>query len=232
MASNASTAFAATGFSSTTTAGAAIVGTQGTNGLSLGVPAFLTTAQAPGAYLTTAMASNASTGFAGTGITTTTTAGTAIVGTHGTGGLSLGVPAFLTVAAGAGAALQGSGTYTQNSGTIAFANSNNITFGLTANQMTASFGGLTTAMQSNASTNFAGTGFTSTTTAGTAVVGTHNTAGLSMGFPAFVTNAITTGMASNAGSLFLNTGTTGATNASITVASNGLSVSVGGHFAT
>ena len=40
---------------------------------------------------------------------------------------------------GGGAALQGSGTYTQNSGTIQFANSNNFTFGLTDNQMTASF---------------------------------------------------------------------------------------------
>jgi hypothetical protein len=39
---------------------------------------------------------------------------------------------------GGGAALKGSGTYTQNSGTIEFANSNSITFGLTANQMTAS----------------------------------------------------------------------------------------------
>lgn len=39
-----------------------------------------------------------------------------------------------------GAALQGSGTYTQNSGTIRFANSNGITFGLTNNQMTASVG--------------------------------------------------------------------------------------------
>ena len=37
-----------------------------------------------------------------------------------------------------GAALRGSGTYTQNSGTIQFANSNGITFGLTNNQMTAS----------------------------------------------------------------------------------------------
>ena len=39
-----------------------------------------------------------------------------------------------------GAALRGSGTYTQNSGTIQFANSNGITFGLTNNQMTASIG--------------------------------------------------------------------------------------------
>lgn len=35
--------------------------------------------------------------------------------------------------------LKGSGTYLQNTGTIQFANSNNITFGLTNNQMTASY---------------------------------------------------------------------------------------------
>jgi hypothetical protein len=40
---------------------------------------------------------------------------------------------------GGGAALKGSGVYTQNTGTIEFANSNDITFGLTDNQMTASF---------------------------------------------------------------------------------------------
>ncbi|OGM08818.1 hypothetical protein A2Z67_02315 [Candidatus Woesebacteria bacterium RBG_13_36_22] len=43
-------------------------------------------------------------------------------------------------AAGAGFALKGSGTYTQNSGTIEFSNSNSVTFGLTNNVMTASVG--------------------------------------------------------------------------------------------
>lgn len=45
---------------------------------------------------------------------------------------------------GAGAAFKGSGTYTQNTGTIEFANSNGITFGLSNNgTMTASHNGLT-----------------------------------------------------------------------------------------
>ncbi len=44
---------------------------------------------------------------------------------------------------GGGPAIQGSGTYAQNSGTIQFANSHGLTFGLTANQMTASHNGLT-----------------------------------------------------------------------------------------
>lgn len=51
--------------------------------------------------------------------------------------------------AGGGFAAQGSGAYTQNTGTIQFANSNGITFGLSTNQMTASHNGLTTAAQSN-----------------------------------------------------------------------------------
>ncbi|MFZ2303834.1 MAG: hypothetical protein WAV98_03555 [Minisyncoccia bacterium] len=47
-------------------------------------------------------------------------------------------------AAGGGAALQGSGTYSQNTGTVQFGNSNGITFGLSNNgTMTASHNGLT-----------------------------------------------------------------------------------------
>lgn len=80
--------------------------------------------------------------FAGSGTTTVSTAGSDLKLTLNSQGLNLGVPAWLTTAAtggGGGAALQGSGTYTQNSGTIQFANSNSMTFGLTENQMTASF---------------------------------------------------------------------------------------------
>jgi hypothetical protein len=56
-----------------------------------------------------------------------------------TSGLSTTIIASIVGGGGAGgAALQGSGTYTQNTGTIQFANSNGITFGLIDNQMTAS----------------------------------------------------------------------------------------------
>lgn len=80
--------------------------------------------------------------FAGSGTTTVSTAGSDLKLTLNSQGLNLGVPAWLTTAAtggGGGGALQGSGSYTQNSGTIQFANSNSMTFGLTENQMTASF---------------------------------------------------------------------------------------------
>ena len=129
-----------------------------TNGSSItfGLVSNITTAlQSVGAYLTTAMQSASSSNFAATGFTTTTIAGSVIAGTHDTAGLKLAVPAFLTAAAGGGAAISASGTAaggnnSQNTGTIAFANSNGITFGLSNNgTMTASHNGLTTAAQSD-----------------------------------------------------------------------------------
>jgi hypothetical protein len=78
------------GLTTTTTAGTAVVGTNSTNGLSLGIPAYITT------YAAQTNQTVASGNIAGTGFTSTTTAGTAIVGTNSTNGLSLGVPAFIT----------------------------------------------------------------------------------------------------------------------------------------
>ena len=75
------------GFSSTTTAGVNIVGTNNSLGLSLGVPVYLTTQS---------VQTQASGNIARTGFSSTTTTGTALVGTLNTGGLSLGIPAYLT----------------------------------------------------------------------------------------------------------------------------------------
>ena len=94
----------------------------------------------------------------------------------------------------------------------------------------------------------AGTGFTSTTTAGTAIVATNSTNGLSLAFPTIITNALTTARAStdavglntaqtnvtwtvNSAGISFNAGGyagtgTSATNASITMNSNGLAISV------
>lgn len=216
---------AGTGVSTVATAGANITGVLGTNGLSLAVPAFLTTAQSPGAYLTTAAQSNHSHNFAtvgtagsqivvgttnsagatigvpsfittyvndltsgraGTGFTSTTVAGVAIAATLNTAGLSMAVPNFLTTAAaqtvqtqaagviagvgttfsgtnvsgsmtlnsnglnlalsaaapggGGGGIAAAAGTQTATSGTINFANSNGITFGMSnSSQITASY---------------------------------------------------------------------------------------------
>ena len=73
---------------------------------------------------------------------------------------------------------------------IVWAGGNNVT--LSANGSTVTIVGPNTVaqtVQTQASGNIAGAGFTSTTTAGTAVVATHNSAGLSMGVPAYLTTA-------------------------------------------
>ena len=70
-------------------------------------------------------------------------------------------------------------------GGVTFSNSNNVSFGMNNGTITATASQST---QTQASGAIAGTGFTSTTTAGTAVVGTLNTSGLSLGVPVFLTN--------------------------------------------
>lgn len=69
-------------------------------GVSIDLPAYLTTAQPPGAYLTTAMASDASSAFAGTGASVT---GGSL--TVNTAGVALNLPAYLTTAQPVGAYL-------------------------------------------------------------------------------------------------------------------------------
>lgn len=91
MLSNASTAFAGLGFTSNTTAGTAVVATLSTNGLSMRVPNYLTTAQPVGNYLTTARASNDAVGL--------NTAATAVTWTVNSSGISLNAGAYLTTAA-------------------------------------------------------------------------------------------------------------------------------------
>ena len=93
---------------------------------------------------------------------------------RGTGGyvytsnISSYISSYVTSIVG-GAALQGSGAYTQNTGTIQFANSNGLSFGLTNGIMTGSYS------QSTHAHPFAGT-----LTAGTNVTMTLNSAGLTL----------------------------------------------------
>lgn len=134
-----------------------------------------------------------------------------------------------------------------------FNNANGVSFGLTNSIVTASHNALTTARASNDAIGLntaltagplawtansaglslnagsvAGTGFTSTTTAGTAIVGTNNSAGLSIGVPTIVTNALTTARASN-DAVGLNTA---ASNVTWTVNSNGISLNANGYAGT
>lgn len=221
--------------------------TVNSSGVSINLPA----------YLTTAMASNASSVFAGVGETTGTTSGTDMKMTVDTAGVNISFPKWLTtamasdngsvfvqanatiagtnvsgtiasngislsaVAGGGGAAIKGSGTYSQNTGTVEFANSNGITFGLSNNgTMTASHNGLTTAMASNASSLFAGIGETTATTSGTDLKMTVDTAGVNISFPKWITTA----RASN-DAVGLNTALT-ANGVAWTVNSSGISLNV------
>ena len=82
---------------------------------------------------------------------------------------------FMTVVGNTAGASTLSGT------NIVFQGGNNVT--LSANAQTLIF----SAANQTVDTNKAGIGFSSTTTAGTAIVGTNNTNGLSLGVPAFLT---------------------------------------------
>ena len=102
------------------------------------------------------------------------------------------------------------------------------------------YGGTTTAITGRAAitlnslglrfdgSGLAGTGFTSTTTAGTAIVATNSTNGLSLAFPTIVTNAITTARAST-DAIGLNTAQS---NVTWTVNSSGLSLDARGYAGT
>ena len=172
-------------------------------------------------------------GYAGTGFTSTTTAGTAIVGTHNTAGLSIGVPTIITnalttqtvqAAVGLNTA-QTNVTWTVNSSGISINASGYAGIGTTGTNATMTLD--SAGLKLNAG-GYAGTGFTSTTTAGTAIVGTHNTAGLSIGVPVFITNAITTARAST-DAVGLNTAQT---NVTWTVNSSGISINAGAYLTT
>lgn len=156
---------------------------------------------------------------------------------------SAGLTISLSAAApGAGGGIAAAaGTQTQTSGTLVFANSNGLTFGMSgSSQVTASHNGLTTAALSNHSHAFA----TTTTGGASIVVGTSNSAGVTIGVPAYLTTARAsndglgtataatnvTWTANSAGvslnaSGYAGTGTS-ATNASVTLNSAGLAISV------
>lgn len=226
--------------------------TANSSGLSLNIPAFLTTAAQSGH-------SHGNPTLALTNLSGTTASAS--------NGLTLSLSAAAP-GGGGGAALKGSGTYTQNTGTVEFANSNGITFGLSNNgTMTASHNGLTSqtvqtqnlmtvngtqgnvsisggngvTVGNNASTitisvatNYQAPGAYLTTarasndgvglnTAITNGTWTVNSSGISLN----LSNHLTTAMASNRGSDFVQaTAAFAGTNASGTIASNGISVSV------
>ncbi len=166
-----------------------------------------------------------------TGFTTATTTGTNVVGTLGTNGLSMGIPAYITTGGGGGAITISAGTLSGSRDSLVFSNANGVSFGMNGSTITGSV--QTNYAPSNVTSGRAGTGVTTATTAGSVLVATLNTNGLSAGVPAWLTTAqppgayLTTAMPSNAGSNFVQaTATIAGTNVSGTIASNVISLSV------
>lgn len=203
MQSASSSVFAKTGFATTTTNGSVVVGTHNTAGMTLAVPPYLTTAQAPGAYLTTAMQSGSQSQLWIMGNSSASIGGTNISGTMFSNGMSLSVAApgaggnTMTVSA-------ANGTFQSNA--ITFANSNGVSFstGTQGVYATVATNYLTTAMVSNAGSNFIGLN-----TAGTNITWTANSSGISI---------------NNSG--YAGIGFTG-TRATATFNSNGLQLNIG-----
>lgn len=110
------------------------------------------------------------------------------------------------------------GTTSNNLSALTFANSNGITFGINASSITAEHNGLTTAMASNAGSNFMGLNSAITQNG---VSMTANSSGLSLNFPAFLTTAAQSNHSHGNPTLALTnlSGTTAS-------ASNGLTISL------
>lgn len=213
------------GFTSTTTAGSVLVGTQNSAGLSVGVPAWLTAAGGGGfsGGVSTGGGTSGNTGtysgqiiFAGgNNITLSVSSGAAGAQTITISGANLG-----GAQTGISGVIVSNTTYT--SGTVSFSNANGITFGSSAGQaITASynstqFAGTGSSITGNASItlNSAGIAFNGTNLAG---VGTSIT-----GRASITMNSA--GIAFN-GSALAGT-STGATNASVTLNSSGIAISV------
>lgn len=223
--------------------GNGVSATINSSGISLNVPAFLTTAQPVGAYLTTARASNDA-----IGLNSALTANGVSV-TANSSGLSLNFPAFLTTAQPVGAYLTtamlsnaatisnikvSAGTLSALRSDLSFNNGNGVTFGLETNGIITASVAAAGGAQTGVSGISAGT---TQMTSGTLSIADGG--GVSFGMNGNTLTAtvrtdyqsagayLTTAMASNRGSDFVQaTAAFAGTNASGTIASNGISVSV------
>lgn len=158
--------------------------------------------QSQGAYLTTAMLSNAGSDFVGLNSALTANGVSASINSSG---ISLNFPAFLTTAALSNHS-HNLATTTTNGALIVVATTNSVgaTFAVPPFLTTAQPVGdyLTTAMLSNQSSLFAGVGETVGTTAGTDLVMTVDTAGVSIGYPRWITTQSGQAFSADASSTF------------------------------
>ena len=167
--------------------------TANSSGLSINVPPFITT------YVAQTTQTQPAGNIAGVGTTFAGTNVSATMGLNSNGlALSLSAPSG---GGGAGFSLGVSNTGNTAGNTGTFSNSTYVLAGsgsITLSQSTAAGGAtawiqhpawLTTAALSQNTSNYAGVGYTSTTQAGSTVGATHNTAGLSMAWPPFLTTS-------------------------------------------
>lgn len=181
--------------------------TLNTSGVSINLPAYLTTAQPPGAYLTTAALSQDSSKYAGTG-----TSATNVSVTLNTNGIAISIAA------------PAAGT------SLSFANSNGVTFGTAGSTLTAtvktdyqtSGAYLTTAALSQDSSKYAG--INGAITGGSITV---NTSGVSVNLPAYLTTAALSADSSK----YAGT-STGMTGGSVTLNTSGIAINLPAYLTT
>jgi hypothetical protein len=213
--------YAGTGATTATTAGTEVKATNNSAGLSLAVPAYITT------YAAQTVQTQASGNIPRSGFTTTTVAGTAVAGTHNTDGLLVAIPPYITTYA-------AQSVQTQPSGAIAGTGLTTTTTAGTEVKGTLGTNGLSLAVPAYLTAAVggggAGTGATTATTAGTQIKATLGTDGLSLAYPAALTTAqpvgayLTTARGST-DAVGLNTALT-ANGVAWTVNSSGLSLNV------
>jgi hypothetical protein len=208
--------------------------TLNTAGISISLPAYLTTAAlsqntsnyagiSTGAVnasvtlntagISISVAAPGGGGGAGTGTSVATTAGTDLSFAVNTSGVTIAYPKWIT-AAGASPVNISAGTMSNNLGSMVFANSNGVSFGLNSGVSSQS-------LTASIATTYAGTGITTATTAGVNIAGTNDTSGLNLGIPAYLTTAALSYNTSNYAGLNV-----GAYNCSVTANTSGISVSV------
>lgn len=185
--------------------------TVNTSGISINLPA----------YLTTAALSQDSSKYAFTGFTTTTSGGAVIAGTHNTDGLLLGVPAYLTTAMQSQSssvfARTGFTTTTAAGATVVGTqNTDGLLLGVPSY--------LTTAALSGDTTKYAGVGETVGTVAGTDLAMTVNTDGVSILYPRWLTTAALSQDSSKYAGIGESTGTVAGTDLGLTVNTDGVSI--------
>ena len=186
------------------------------NGVTFGTVGSTVTATVQTNYLTAqTVQTQASGAIAGSGFT----------GTNATGTLnSLGLALSVGIGGGGGIAASAAGA-SQSAGTIVWSNANNVSFGMNGSSVTAT-ASFSQSVQTQASGNIAHTGFATTTSAGTAIAGTNNTAGFTLGVPPFLTTYVAQTTQTQPAGNIVGSGFTG-TNATGTLNSNGLALSVG-----